>query len=106
MRKKDSPYLFSAGLVLFLVAAGNMALWMVTASRNNGGFDETLTEYLSYFPEFIRNAQLLTLIDIFLLAVAGALFYNSMKMAKYRLAGTILGIITVLLLMWNVFSLL
>lgn len=106
MKKTDSPYLFVAAVALMLTAAGNMTLWMVTAANNNGSFEATLNEYLSYFPEFIANAQLLTLVNIFLLALAGAFFYNSMKMARYRLAGTILGIITVLLLMWNVFSLL
>lgn len=101
-----STYYFAAAIILLALPAANMALWIVTATDNNDSFEQTLDNYLAYFPEWLQNPKLLTLINILMLALAGGLFYKSMNAPKLRLAGIVLGIISILLLMWNVFSLL
>ncbi|WP_297334139.1 hypothetical protein [Flavobacterium sp.] len=105
MNSKAPSYFFAAALLLLALPAANMALWIVTA-ENNTDFETSLQIYLSYFPEFLRNGRLLTLINILMLALAAGLFYKSMAAPKLRLAGIVSGIISILLLMWNVFSLL
>lgn len=104
-RKKSAILLFCVALLFFITAAANMALWIITATGNNNSFEQTLANYLAYFPEPLQKPQLLTLGNILLLALAAGLFYKSMKNPKLRIAATILGIIATILLMWNVFSL-
>lgn len=101
-----STYYFAAAIILLALPAANMALWIVTATDNNNSFEQTLDNYLAHFPEWLQNPKLLTLINILMLALAAGFFYKSMTAPKLRLAGIVLGIISILLLMWNVFSLL
>ena len=102
---KKSALFFSIAFIPFFVAVADMALWIVTATGNDDSFEQTLANYLSYFPEWLQNPQLLTLINIALLALAGGLFFKSMKNPKLKIAGTTFLIISGVLAMWNVFSL-
>ena len=105
MDKKKNNTLFYIAFIPFFVAVADMALWIVTATGNDDSFEQTLANYLSYFPEWLQNPQLLTLINIVLLALAGGLFFKSMKNPKLKIAGTTFLIISGVLAMWNMFSL-
>lgn len=82
-----------------------MSLWITIASDESKPFEAMKAEYLSYFPEFLKNAQLLTVINIAFLAAACAFFYKTIIFPKYRLTAIILAAFSAVLLMWNAFSL-
>lgn len=105
MNKDKNNALFYIGLLLFFVAVADMTLWIVTTTHKHATFEETVDDYLSYFPEMLQNATLLTMLNIMFLALAGGLFYKSMKSIKLRTAAKILAILSAVLLFWNVFSL-
>ena len=105
MNKEKNNTLFYIGLLPFIIAVANMTLWIVTATQEHATFEETVNAYLSHFPEWLQNPQLLTLINIVLLALAGSLFFKSMKKPKLKIAGTTFLVFSGVLAMWNVFSL-
>ncbi|GGB78364.1 hypothetical protein GCM10007424_18100 [Flavobacterium suaedae] len=105
MDNKNTSTLFYIGLLPFVIAVANMTLWIVTTTSEHATFEETVNDYLSYFPEMLQNATLLTLLNVMFLALAGGLFYKSMKSITLRTPAKILAIVSAVLLFWNVFSL-
>lgn len=105
MKKSTATLLFIAAFILLIFPVANMALWIAVASDESKPFETAKAEYLSYFPDFLQNAQLLTVINIALLAAASAFFYKTIIFPKYRLTAIILAAFSALLLMWNAFSL-
>ncbi len=105
MKKSIATLLFIAASILLIFPVANMALWVSIASDESKPFEESKAEYLSYFPEFLQNAQLLTVINIVMLATACAFFYKTIISPKYRLTAIILAAFSAVLLMWNALSL-
>jgi hypothetical protein len=105
MNTKTPYYFFAAAVILLVLPAANMVLRIATATGSHDSFEQAPERYLAYFPAWLQNPKLITLINILMLALAGGLFYKSMTIRKLRLAGVVLGIMCILLLMWNVFLL-
>lgn len=105
MKKSTAALLFITASVLLLFPVVNMALWFSIAADEEQPFEAMKAEYLSYFPEFLQNAQLITVLNIAFLATACAFFYKTIVFPKYRLTAIILAVFSILLLMWNAFTL-
>lgn len=104
MKKSTAALLFITASVLLLFPVVNVALWFSIAADEQP-FEAMKAEYLSYFPEFLQNAQLITVLNIAFLATACAFFYKTIVFPKYRLTAIILAVFSILLLMWNAFTL-
>ncbi|WP_294733886.1 hypothetical protein [uncultured Flavobacterium sp.] len=105
MNNKKSVLFFCLAFIPLFIVVANMTLWIVTATGNNDTFEQTRANYLSHFPEWLQNPILLTLIDIALLAIAGGLFFYSMKNLKLKIPAAIFLIFSAILAAWNLFSL-
>jgi len=104
MKKKES-ILFFIALILFSLVSLNIYLWISISSNHAITFEQAKSEYLKKFPEIIRNAKILTLFNILLLSIAAFLFYKLKSVSKLQLWIKILLTISILLIGWQVFSL-
>lgn len=105
MKKTTATLLFIVASILLLFPVATMLLWFSIAVDEAQPFEAMKAEYLSYFPDFLQNAQLITVLNIAFLAAACAFFYKTIVFPKYRLTAIILAAFSALLLMWNAFSL-
>lgn len=101
--KKRDRIAFCIGMLLFLLVLAAILLWIYIVTSRDGSFEAYKTQYLSFFPTVLRNAFLLTLINIIVLGIAIYCFILSMKAFKYT--ALILAILAGILLMWQIFSL-
>jgi hypothetical protein len=103
---KKLSFLFAAALLLLLTAIADMVLWFyVCADEGLITFEQRKEKYLSYFPLSLQSAQLLTLITMALLTAAALMFYKTSSVKPLRIVSAVLGFLSALLFMWQVFSL-
>ena len=81
-----------------------MFLWIKIATRPIG-FETALTEYLSYFPELIRDGRLITYIRVIILSVSVGLFIFLVNKSFLKIFTIVLLVIGAILLFWSLFSL-
>ena len=97
---------FYFGLLLCIIVVVDLTLWIVLSAKDVP-FAQAKTLYLSYFPTFIRNATILTLLAIGL----GILSIYSLSRSQeflgvgYRRAGQLLMALNGGLIVWQLFTL-
>lgn len=104
MKSKYKSIIFSIGVLLVTVSILNK-VWWIYVSTLYTKFEDCKAAYLSLFPGYLQNAFLLTVIEIFLLAIAAIIFLESKKAAYLKKLSRILMIISLTLCWWSVFSL-
>lgn len=104
MKSKYKSIIYSIGVLLLAVGILNKFWWIYVCILYTE-FEECKVAYLSLFPKYLQNAFLLTVIEIFLLAVAAIIFSESKKAAYLKKTSKILMIISLILCGWSVFSL-
>jgi hypothetical protein len=104
-RKPIVSFGIAAGLLLAVMA--KMALWMVIETRNEP-FTLAKTQFLNYFPSEFQNGMLITFFSVAFLGVAAMLFLNVIKSREKQLKPIAIPLTTLsmLLLFWNIVSLL
>lgn len=97
---------FSIGILLFVAVVADLTLW-ISLSTKDISFDQTKALYLSYFPAFLRNATILTLLTIALSSLSIYLLSRSSKLpgTGYRRVGQLLLALNFVLISWQIFSL-
>ena len=97
---------FYAGLLLCLVVVANVSLWIITSAKEMP-FTQAKALYLGYFPVFIRNALVLTLLGITLNSLSTYLLTRSQKIISsgYRRVSQLVIILNIILISWQVFTL-
>ena len=93
---------FSIAVILLVIVLINILLWFYVCNKTAKSFYENRAEYLSYFPRILQHARLLTVIDIVLLSIAAFIFNKSRKLLK---VSTVLFYVCVVLICWQVFTL-
>src|SRR5687768_1225113 len=99
--------LFFIGLACLLLAIADLVLWIVIATPEKS-FEEAVNEYISLFPNFIRNPITLTLLNILLLLMAiGCFIFSIQKNSRsfFKRLCYVLIILSGVLAYWNLFSL-
>jgi glycerol uptake facilitator-like aquaporin len=104
MKFKYKSVIYNIG-VLVLAAAILNKLWWIYVCTIYTAFEDCKAAYLSFFPKYLQNAFLLTVIEIFLLAIAAIIFSESKKAGYQKKISKILMIISLILCGWNLFSL-
>ena len=104
---KDTNTNFYLGLFLFGLVLTNVTLWIFVATRHSLSFADAKETYLSYFPAFLQNATLLTLLNV---AFCAASLYLLIRIGEslsrfYNLIRIPVIILNTVLIAWNVFSL-
>ena len=98
---------FYIGLLLCALVLLNVGLWIYTATSGDITFEQARQTYLGYFPGFLQNATLLTLLDVGLCTLSLFLLIRPGELVD-RLTSALrvpaIGANTVLIA-WNVFSL-
>ena len=101
---KKSYFLFAVALIFIVIVLADLFLWFAIANDANN-FEANRKKYLSYYPDALHNARLLTVISILMLTMAGFIFLNARKNKSMKAIAGILGVVSALLLMWKLFSL-
>ncbi|MBF4516139.1 hypothetical protein IRZ71_07290 [Flavobacterium sp. ANB] len=104
MKSKYKSIIYGIGVLLLTADILNKFWWIYICTRYTK-FEDCKAAYLSLFPECLQNAFLLTVIEIFLLAIAAIIFSESKKTAYLKKLSKILMIISLVLCGWSVFSL-
>ncbi|MNG09151.1 hypothetical protein D3C87_1424320 [compost metagenome] len=104
MKSKYKSIIYSIGVLLLTVGVLSKLWWLYICTLYTE-FEESKVAYLSLFPECLQNAFLLTVIEIFVLAVAAIIFSESKKAAYLKKISKILMIVSLILCGWSVFSL-
>lgn len=98
--------LISVGILLTLGVLYSFFLWLKLALDDKIGFETARQLYLSNYPSFLRNARVLTVLHIILNVLAiTCLLYN--QRSSLNVAGLVksCAILNVVMLMWQLFSL-
>lgn len=101
---KKSYFLFAVALIFMVIVLADLFLWFAVAD-DAADFEVSREKYLSYYPDALHNARLLTVISIMMLTFAGFIFLNARKNKSMKAIAGILGVVSALLLMWKLFSL-
>lgn len=91
------------GLGLFSLVASNICLWIIVSI--NKPFLQARSEYLQKFPEIIQNGQVITSLNILLLAAALFLFHRAKTEQRLKVFALTFFYISIVLISWNLFSL-
>ena len=97
---------FYAGLLLCMVVVANVSLWIITSTKEMS-FTQAKALYLGYFPAFIRSAFVLTLLGITLNSLSTYLLTRSQRITDsgYRQVSQLVIILNIILISWQVFTL-
>lgn len=101
---KTRNLLFAFAIICLFIVLADLFLWFAVTGETNS-FEEAKAQYLSYYPDSLQNARLLTVISILLLTAAGFIFLNAAKTNSLKKTASVLGIVSAVLLMWKLFSL-
>lgn len=104
MKSKYRGAIYATALLLLIIVITHMGFWIYTANQHET-FLEAKAAYLNAFPSPLQNAVLLTAIDIWLLAVAGFIFAQSINAAYKKTLSTVLALLCGFLGAWNLISL-
>jgi len=104
MKSRYKTIIYSMGVLLLAINVLDK-IWWIYISKIYTEFEDCKTAYLSVFPECIQDAFLLTVIEIFSLAITAIIFSKAKKVAYLKKTSKILMIISLVLCGWNVFSL-
>ncbi|OIN56576.1 hypothetical protein [Arsenicibacter rosenii] len=98
--------LFYTGLLCCFLVVANVTLWIKTATQDLP-FEQVKARYLGYFPAFLQNALILTLLNIGLCGISVWLLSRSRRLPGFGYRGTSITIIglDILLISWLVFTL-
>ena len=107
MKSDNDWILFFVGFCMSIFVIYDFGLWIVISLTSNATFYETRDMYLLRYPEFMRNARILTLINIFGGIVACLCFYRLWKsnLGYIKSALKIFLIFHLILISWQIFSL-
>ena len=97
---------FYCGVLLCVGVVANIVLWIITSTKKVS-FDQAAALYLNYFPSFLKNTTLLTLLGIALSSLSVFLLTRSQKTlgSGYRQISLLLTTLNIILISWQVFSL-
>ncbi|QKZ12711.1 hypothetical protein [Spirosoma sp. KUDC1026] len=97
---------FYSGLLLCAIVVANVLLWM-SASAKEAAFDQAKALYLSYFPGFLSNANVLTFMSIVLCCLSIYLLIRSQYQLSsiYRGISVLFTIVNGVLISWYLFTL-
>ncbi len=96
--------LFLIALIPFTIVVLNIYLW-IDISNHSNSFQQAKYEWLEKFPNVLQNARLITILNILFLSIAAFLFYKTQNVPKLKLVSLFFFAISVLLIAWQVFSL-
>lgn len=100
---KKSPVVFWIAIFFVGFILADLFLWFAVTSKIVD--TETAREtYLSYYPEFLQNGRVLTVISILMLTFSGYIFLNTSKKNENKKTGLILGLLSTLLLMIKIYT--
>lgn len=102
---KPEYFYFIIGLILFALVGLDIYWWINISSDASKTFEQVKAEYLLLFPESLRNALILTVLNIVGLSIAGLLFFKSTDIAQLKVLGWILVVLCGILVAWQVFTL-
>lgn len=105
MQRKIS---FFIGFVLLLAVIVNIVLWIAITASGTNSFEDSVKEYMSFYPSFLAEPVRLTIINILLLLISIACFIRSSKGSTSSFFKTLCNVLIVLssiLAFWNLFSL-
>jgi len=97
--------LFIIALFLFILVVLNIYLWISISVEPMMSFQQAKSEYLSKFPKVIRNARLITLLNIVFLSVASFLFFKVQTVKGLKTLSLSFFFISIILIAWQLFSL-
>lgn len=102
--KKEIIY-FTIALIVFCFVAVDIYWWIVVSSDASKSFQQMKSEYLERFPAILQNARIITLLNIGLLATASFLFMKAQTLQKIKLVSKIFFVTSMVLIAWQVFTL-
>ena len=102
--KKEIIY-FVIALIIFCFVAVDIYWWIVVSSDASKSFQQMKSEYLERFPTILQNARIITLLNIGLLATASFLFMKAQTLQKIKLVSKIFFVTSMVLIAWQVFTL-
>jgi hypothetical protein len=96
--------LLLSGAVLQFLVVINVICCKLIMSRGGGTFDERQAKYLDFFPHALRDISLITLVNIFLLAVSIFLYAaaDQSRQKIFRFTVRALLAIDAALLLWQI----
>ena len=104
MNKTIKAILYCLAVLLLLIAIADKYLWIsITAEYET--FDEMKHAYLQMFPPSIRDAGLITVIEVLLLLCSIFIFIQAVLRDYLKILSIILLSLSGLLFVWNLFSL-
>jgi hypothetical protein len=89
---------------LLTAVMANIGWWFYVTTQHET-FYEMLTAYLDVFPDWLQNARIITVIDIFFLGVSGFIFMEAAKANYLKILSIVLVGLSALLLLWQVWTL-
>ena len=102
--KKEIIY-FIIAFILFSIVAVDIYWWIQISSDFSKSLDQAKREYHEKFPCFIGKGHSVAILNILLLSVAAFLFYKAQTLQKIKLLSKIFFVISIVLIAWQVFSL-
>lgn len=104
MKNKESLY-FIIGLILLSIVGIDVYWWITISSDSSKTFSEVQTAYSQKFPSFLRNGQSITITNVILLSISAFLFEKASKFASFKKLSLILMIMCLILIAWQIFTL-
>ena len=102
----NGKVLISAGMVLTLIVLLSFFLWLKLTVNSDISFESARQTYLSNYPPFLRNARVLTLLHMVLNMLAITCFFRARQsLPKAAPLLKFLIILNIVMLVWQVFSL-
>ena len=101
-------FFFFIGFVFLLAVIVNIVLWIAISASGMNSFEDSVKEYMSFYPSFLAEPVRLTVINILLLLISIACFIMSSKGSTSSFFKTLCYVLIVLssiLAFWNLFSL-
>lgn len=95
---------FFIGLLFTGLVLIDLILWKSTWSDSRS-YEENNTLYLSKFPGFLQNGQLITVINLVLLGISGFVFWKAWRVKYCKTISMILLVLVSVMFLWMLFAL-
>lgn len=100
---KKHLFFFLSGIIVLIIVIADIIWWIYVSADDSKSWEEAQSAYLAGLPDFIQTGIQSTWYCIGLLVIASSLF--ALASATYKRAGEALMILSILLLGWQLFSL-
>ena len=101
---KNEKIAFFIGITLLVLVFIEVCLW-IGVSVKYDNFEDSSINYLSYFPEMLRNRILITVVRILFVSISSTMLIYCVNKSFLKITSAILLCFSFLLFLWSMYTL-